>query len=76
MSQQPEAIGAMSAGMLCVGGAVRQQQDVVPSQAIRKAAAAWPVRVTIISPTTRRHMIGLRFKLIMNPLLKMIPDKL
>jgi len=64
----------MSAGMLSAGDAAIQQQDVVSSQAIRKAAAAWPVKVTIISPVTRRHMIGLRFKLIMKPLFRMIHD--
>ena len=39
-----------------------QQHEAVPSQAIRKAAAAWPVRLTISSPATIRHMTGLRLK--------------
>ena len=54
-------MGVISAAIVSAIAAMRlQQQTAVPSQAIRKAAAAWPVRLKISSPMISRHMTGLR----------------
>jgi hypothetical protein len=60
VAQQSPPMGAMSAAMPTIAAVFRQQQAAVPSQAIRKAAAAWPVRLKISSPVISRHMTGLR----------------
>ncbi len=61
VAQQPSPMGVTSAAIMSAIAAMRlQQQTAVPSQAIRKAAAAWPVRLKISSPMISRHMTGLR----------------
>jgi hypothetical protein len=62
VAQQPPSMAALSAVLPAIAVVVLQQQVAVPSQAIRKAAAAWPVRLKISSPVISRHMTGLRLK--------------